>query len=148
MCLLEKLSLSSDFLSDTIHPCSWKSDGHTSCCSQALPSTELPASNPGERCRRLNKPFPCECLSWAGVTWQAGARAPCRWKGARWGRIAASFVQSSLVLGVCGFRGLGNPREKKTPYKQRGEKGLEKERKIFLKLCNVRPWVMNLHNPI
>lgn len=40
-CLLERLLLSNGFLSDTIHPHSWTSDGHSTCCSWALPSTEL-----------------------------------------------------------------------------------------------------------
>jgi len=41
MCLLEQFLLSNGFLSDTIHPYPWKSDGHTTRCRQALPSPEL-----------------------------------------------------------------------------------------------------------
>lgn len=106
------------------------------------------ALNSGERCRRLNKPFPWDCRSSAAVTGQAGAGAPRWWKGEQWGRIAVSFVQSSLVmLAVLGFRGLGSSREEKK-NKQRSEKGLEKESKIFLKLCNINPRVMNLQGTI
>lgn len=76
MCLLEKLLLSNSILSDTTHRHASQSDGHTACCSQALPPTELCWHHSGERCRRL-KPFPCEHLCSAGLTWQAGRRVNC-----------------------------------------------------------------------
>lgn len=114
-------------------PHSWESDGHTVCCSWALPSPEL-----GQPQAQVRGAGALADPSWPG---QSLCRPGVRGRAAQLPALlrfpsCCSLSSDSEGLGVQG-------RRKKKKQTKKWET-LKKESKIFLELCNVTSRALNL----